>query len=81
MSEGPAEREVCLRPEHAAEHPEIPPGRWLPARQVAECIVRRAAAARHLDIHRRTLDPAHFEFRGGSPVARRQGARTRLTDR
>lgn len=52
MSEGPAEREVCLRPEHAAEHPEIPPGRWLPARQVAECIVRRAAAARHLDIHR-----------------------------
>ena len=81
MTEEPAEREVRLRPEYAAAHPEIPPGRWLSARDVAQSIVRRAASARQLAIHRRTLDPAHFEFRGGPPGIRRPGARTRQTDR
>jgi hypothetical protein len=81
MTEVPVEREVRLRPEHAAEHPEIQPGRWLSARTVAQSIVRRAASARQLSIHRRTLDPAHFEFRGGPPGIRRPGTRTRETDR
>jgi hypothetical protein len=76
-----AVREVRLRPEYAAAHPEIPADLWLSARSVAESIVRRAAAARRLAIHRRTLDPAHFEFRGGPLDARRPSARTRLTDR
>jgi hypothetical protein len=81
MTEEPAEREVRLRPEHAAEHPEIPPGLWLSARTVAQSIVRRAATARELSVHRRTLDPGHFEFRGGTPGIRRPGARTRQSDR
>jgi hypothetical protein len=73
--------EVRLRPKYAAEHPEIRADLWLSARSVAESIVQRAATARHLSIHRRTLYPAHFEFRGGPPDARRPSARTRLTDR
>lgn len=81
MTESSKQREVRLRREHAAEHPEIPPGLWLSARTVAASIVRRAAAARQLDIHRRTLDPEHFEFRGGPPGTRRRQARTRQTDR
>jgi hypothetical protein len=73
-------REVRLRPEYAELYAEIPPGLWLPARQATELIVRRASAARHLSIHQRTLDPKHFEFRGGLPEHRREGARTRGTD-
>jgi hypothetical protein len=69
-----------LRPAYAELYAEIPPGLWLPARQAAELIVRRASAARHLSTHQRTLDPKHFEFRGGAPEPRREAARTRRTD-
>jgi hypothetical protein len=74
-------REVRLRPEYAELYAEIPPGEWLPAPRTAELIVRRASAARRLSIHQRTLDPKHFEFRGGAPEHRPGGARTRRTDR
>jgi hypothetical protein len=75
-----AVREARLRPDAAEVYPEIPSGRWMPARELAEILVRRARVARGLSIHQRTLDVRHFEFRGGAPDGRPQGARTRRTD-
>jgi hypothetical protein len=75
------EREARLRPEYAELYGELAPGTWMPARELAEILVRRAQAARRLSIHQRTLDPRHFEFRGGAPEIRPPGARTRRTDR
>jgi hypothetical protein len=81
MSEPGAAREVRLRPFVAALYPEITPDVWLPARQVAEMLTLRARAARGLSVHQRTLDPRHFEFRGGGTEGRPANARTRVTDR
>jgi hypothetical protein len=36
---------------------------WVSAREFAEVIVARASQARRQSLHRRTLDPRHFEFR------------------
>jgi hypothetical protein len=74
-------RECLLRAEYAKLYDEIPPGVWMPAREVAEVLVRRASQARRLSIHQRTFDPRHFEFRGGSAGLREQGVRTRSGDR
>jgi hypothetical protein len=81
MSDQSGEREVRLRPLVADLYPDISPGVWLPARQVAELLAQRARAARGLSIHQRTLDPRHFEFRGGPADPRPANARTRNTDR
>ena len=81
MSEPSGEREVRLRPFVADLYPEVTAGVWLPARRVAELLAQRARAARGLNIHQRTLDPRHFEFRGGSADSRPANARTRKTDR
>ena len=75
------QREARLRPEYAEVYAEIPPGLWMAAADLANIIVRRAQAARALSIHQRTLDPTHFEFRGGALEARPKGARTRRTDK
>ena len=80
MSE-PSTREVRLRALVADLYPEIEAGVWLPARQVAETLTQRARAARGLNIHQRTIDPRHFEFRGGPGETRPANARTRNTDR
>jgi hypothetical protein len=74
------QREARLRPEYAEVYAEIPIGLWMAAADLANIIVRRAQAARALSLHQRTLDPRHFEFRGGASEARPQGARTRRTD-
>lgn len=74
------EREVRLRPEYATLYPEVAADTWMPARAVAEAVVRLAGAARRLSIYRRTLDPKHFEFRGGAEEQRAAEARTRSTD-
>jgi hypothetical protein len=73
-------REVLLRPEFAQIYEEIPPGVWMPAREVAERLVQRASRARRSGVQRRTLVAQHFEFRGGAHDTRREGARTRRTD-
>ncbi|HUR93712.1 MAG TPA: hypothetical protein VMY76_03955 [Gemmatimonadales bacterium] len=73
-------REVRLKPEFAELYAEIPPDRWLLASEVAALVVLRASTARRLSIHVRTLDPAHFEFRGGAPREPAARARTRVTD-
>jgi hypothetical protein len=74
-------RECRLRPGYAELYDEIPPGLWMPAREVVAVLVRRASQARQRSIHQRTFDPRHFEFRGGPPEPRRQGVRTRSGDR
>jgi hypothetical protein len=73
-------REARLRPEYAEVYPELPTGLWMAAADLADIIVRRAQVARALSIHQRTLDPRHFEFRGGPPETRPAGARSRRTD-
>jgi hypothetical protein len=70
-------RECRLRPEYAEAYEEIPAGRWMPAHELAAAIVRRVTAARRLGAHGRTMDPKHFEFRGGSPIHRERATRTR----
>ena len=75
-----SEREIRLRPEFGALYGGIPPEVWLPAREVAGILVRRASTARQR-VDQRTLDPVHFEFRGGAPARRSAGAQTRSTDR
>jgi hypothetical protein len=81
MSESGSTREVRLRRLAADLYPEIRADVWLPARQVAEMLTQRARAARGLNVHQRTLDPRHFEFRGGPGESRPANARTRNTDR
>ena len=73
-------REVRVRPRYAELYPDLPADAWVPARTFAELMVRRASTARSLGIHRRTLDPRHFEFRGGAAESRPRNARTRRTD-
>jgi hypothetical protein len=75
-------RECRLRPEYAKVYEEeLPSGRWIPAREVAEILVRRASTARRLGLHQRTLDPRHFEFRGSGLISHSPGHRTRRGDR
>jgi hypothetical protein len=80
VSEG-VQREVRLRAAVAALYPELKAGEWLPARDVAALLTQRARAARGLNVHQRTLDPRHFEFRGGAAESRPPNARTRTGDR
>ena len=73
-------REVRVRREYIKLYPELPADTWVPAREFADAMVLRARRARSLNTHQRTLDPRHFEFRGGATESRPPGARTRVTD-
>jgi hypothetical protein len=75
-----SEREVRVRAEYAELYPELAADAWVPAREFAEVMVRRARTARGLSLQRRTLDQRHFEFRGGQADARPPRTRTRRTD-
>lgn len=66
-------RKCRLRPEFAHLYEELTPDVWVPAREWAERLVVRARKARLLSIHQRTLDPGHFEFRGGGRPAHPSG--------
>jgi hypothetical protein len=77
-------REVQLKPAFAEDYPTLVPGRWYTAAAVAGLvkgtrILREGCTTHFAD---RILQPAHFEFRGGTP--RRgswSGLRTRRLDR
>jgi hypothetical protein len=73
-------REVRLRPEFAAEYPDMPPDLWMPATELARRLVERAHARRKEGRYTRTFDPTHFEFRGGAGEPRQVSERTRSTD-
>jgi hypothetical protein len=66
-------RKCRLRPEFAHLYTELTPDVWVPAREWAERLVVRARKARLSSIHQRTLDPSHFEFRGGGRPAHPSG--------
>ena len=73
-------RECRVRSEFAHLYEEHMPEVWVPARDWAERLDARARKARLLSIHRRTLDEAHFDFRGGGRPAHLQGAQSRRDD-
>jgi hypothetical protein len=75
-----SEREVRVRREYANLYPELALNAWVPARLFAEMMVLRARTARGVGLYQRTLDPRHFEFRGGRAEARPPHTRTRRTD-
>ena len=72
-----AEREVRVRvrSQFAGLYPELATGVWVSAGEFAQVIVARASQARRESLHRRTLDPRHFEF--GGAVERRSAATLR----
>ena len=73
-------REVRLKAEYSAEYPGIPADVWLPARELAKNLLERGRARGKGGRFTRTLNPNHFEFRGGTGP-RPPGPRTRITDR
>jgi hypothetical protein len=58
-------REARLKPEYAAEYPDMPADVWMPAMELAKGLIQRALARRQEGRYTRTFDPSHFEFRGG----------------
>jgi len=68
-----SEVRVRVRPQFAGMYPELAADVWLPAREFAEVMVARASQARRHGLRRRTLDPRHFEFRGGALEPRSAG--------
>jgi hypothetical protein len=72
-------REARLKPEYAAEYPDITPEVWMSAKELARNLVARVHARRKQGLFTRTFDPTHFDFRGGDALPRRRH-RTRSTD-
>ena len=77
-------REVQLKPAFAKDYPALVPGHWYTAAAVAGLVkgMRIVHEGSDTRFASRILQPAHFEFRGGSP--RRGswvGLRTRRLDR
>jgi len=60
-------REARLRPEFAHLYPGLTPGRWEPASRIAEAVLANVLLHEmgEAPLPDRTLDEAHFEFRGG----------------
>jgi hypothetical protein len=73
-------REARLRPEYAQLYPALEPGVWLPATTVGQKLLLWHLAQAMTPKGERLLVDGHFEFRGGSPLDRRNGARTRAGD-
>ena len=78
----PAHREARLKPEFADLYPALEPGQWLSAAVASARMLLWQTGQRGTNsLGRRTLDPRHFDFRGGvndPAVERHQG--TRLDD-
>ena len=73
-------REARLRPEYADLYPALEPGVWLPATTVGQKLLLWHLAKAMTPRGERLLVDEHFEFRGGSPLDGRNGARTRAGD-
>ncbi|HUF34779.1 MAG TPA: hypothetical protein VMN37_02460 [Gemmatimonadales bacterium] len=67
MSSRPSMRQARLRPEFADLYPPIDPAEWIPAAVASARMLlwqtRQPGAA---SLGQRTLDPRHFDFRGGA---------------
>lgn len=75
------QRQARLRPEFAQLYPGLQPDAWFPAASVSEMLIARARTRRGThDTAQRSLDPRHFEFRGGPDGESRGGVRSRASD-
>ena len=65
-------REARLRPEFAELYPGLTPGRWEPASRIAEAVLANVLLHEigEAPLPDRTLNEAHFEFRGGAEAER-----------
>jgi hypothetical protein len=65
-------REARLRPEFAPLYPGLTPGRWEPAARIAEAVLANVLLHEmgEAPLADRTLNEAHFEFRGGAEAER-----------
>jgi hypothetical protein len=65
-------REARLRPEFASLYPGLTPGRWEPAGRIAEAVLANVLLHEmgEAPLADRTLNEAHFEFRGGAEAER-----------
>ncbi|MBA2627871.1 MAG: hypothetical protein H0U85_07645 [Gemmatimonadales bacterium] len=73
-------REALLKPEYASLYPEMVPGVWQAAADIAaQVMVRMQQGDAHFE--HRIMNEQHFEFRGGLPTGVRRGVRSRLADR
>lgn len=75
-------REARLKPEYADRYPPLDAGEWIPAAVASARMLiwqtRQPGAAK---LAQRTLDPRHFEFRGGPDAdARARSPGTRFGD-
>ena len=72
-------RQARLKPEYAATYPPLEPGEWIPAAVAsARMLLWQTRQAGVSGPGQRTLDPRHFEFRGGAadePEPRATGTR------
>lgn len=76
-------REAKLKPEYGYLYPGLEPGSWFAAATVAEFLIARARTQRAAHGGpQRSLNPEHFEFRGGTPLEQRgdETPRARQTD-
>lgn len=81
MASGNSRRQARLRPEYGELYPGLQPDVWFSAASVAEMLIARARTRRGThDYAQRSLDPRHFEFRGGSNDESRSTVRSRASD-
>ena len=81
MSSRHSLRQARLRPEFAELYPPLEPGEWIPAAVASARMLlwqtRQPGASR---LAQRTLDPQHFDFRGGPADAETRVHGTRFAD-
>ena len=76
-----APRQARLRPEYAQFYPGLQPDAWFSAASVSEMLIARARIRRGThDPAQRSLNPRHFEFRGGPDSESRNSVRSRASD-
>ncbi|HUF35427.1 MAG TPA: hypothetical protein VMN37_05720 [Gemmatimonadales bacterium] len=74
-------REARLKPEFAAEYPELEAGVWVPAAELGARLLLWQVQQRGTDaLATRILNERHFEFRGGWYRGGTTDLRTRASD-
>ena len=69
MTGRPSTRQARLRPEFAGLYPPLESGEWIPAAVAsARMLLWQTRQPGATGLAQRTLDPLHFEFRGGPEV-------------
>jgi hypothetical protein len=81
IASGNSQRQARLRAEYAEQYPGLQPGVWFAAVSVSELLIARARTRRGTrDFAQRSLNPRHFEFRGGLNGESRSSLKSRASD-